>query len=1628
MPTKTERILSYLPGTFRALPRPTALYSVADAFGTELLQAENTLVSVMRSHWVDSADQGDEVIDDLAAIAALYGLAPRDDEDVEDFRAHLKRYVKTFLEGTPTVQGILRLTAESLNLLIADSYDQMDTWWNRPDDALTSVEARGDDAVSLLFAPTRRSARGSAARAAQISGSVSLSAPVDLRSASTLLLKIDAAAPVTLNLASLVTNLATATLADIVKAINGQFAPQVVASSDAGQRLVISSPTMGPSSKLAVQDAAGDAALPLLGLAPRTYVGTSAVSAQVTGIADLSAGVDLSGRRYLRLMIDGSRLAEIDCAGPTPASTKLNEIVSAINGALSSPVASQDGKFLTLTSPTNGYSSIIQFSTPAAQDATQTLFGPVNGIYTGRSAQPATVKGTQDLSHGIDLSGGSNIELSLDGGAHIAVNCAGANLASTALDEIVSAINTAAAQPVATHNGQFVALTSGTQGPSSAIRFFSPAVGDATTAIFGLLPRESSGQAASAARITGIDIAGPLDLRAQHLLQIAVDGTSAVTVDFWNNLPNRASASLSDVAASINSAIGSPVATQDGQHLALASTTVGAASSVAVVPINSMTSRRFVTRAFVLNEASQLALGVFKQQAFGNAATPARLEGTAEMARGVDLRSDPFLQLSIDGGSSQLIDCSAGVPRPRLALPEEIVAAINRGIDPTGHMQVASTDGHFLFFTSPTSGASSSVVLQPVLASDASARLGMKPGTVFGRDATGVTFVSTIDLSGGLDLSTASRIKVGIDAAAPVEIDCSGADATHTHLNEIVTRINSALGASIAIPQGKFIALSSPTRGVNSKIVFLPPSTGDATLAILGIGPRAYKGEDAAAPQLIGVADISGGLDLRNAKSLSVSVDGLAPQVVDCSASTADASSAKLPEIVAAINAALKKSVASSDGRHLILTGPTAGASSKLALNIVTSAGAFQRLLGNATQTAQGSDATPAKITGTADLLPGVNLDERRVLRLSIDGAEPLDIDISGAQPDKTFLQEIVGKINAVVPGVASANDDDHLILTSPTTGGSSSLEVLPIRVLEVVEYPPAPALQNLTLKPGDHFSLHNGGADARLKFEITAAQGVAGAEVVNRSTGMRVRVLDAVSAGEALKVFKDEISGIRAEIVGVDGTVSPISGDRILVGPLGSQAWVPFNGLWKLRGGSPDSWASLQLNNPYAPNITVLRARHRGPGGDQISAAVTAAIVPPLLAVVADGSLATLVGRLRYRAGAYTLVDGSNSVLASVRIGTGATPGPFVDLIVAAEGALFPGEAGPPILIANSIAPLFDVTLCGTADDGSPITENYLAVNIGGGLGPRSLVQQVLSLPSLLVVAEGIDKGAVLKLPRGRSEWSYLASLGSRLDEANFDDVDCIGPTCSRFAGGICLEPGVFDVSRFSNMPPEQEGAVFDGTVSGPPAQLTIEWTNYEPGSFAVNLPADLPESFGAHFGQARFGQPGDAPEIFKGIVTEPATDPDYILNRINGQSNLVNATTATNVPLGWVPMQIPFHHPYARPLTGGTDTDKAAMYLAEKGVPGFVVLTARDAGKWGNSIEVTVRKASPGRFDLSIGYEAARFENARQVVFAGKILAPGEDPLPALTAEVLTPRPVGVLQGKAAGVLAAVTRDRTE
>jgi hypothetical protein len=484
-------------------------------------------------------------------------------------------------------------------------------------------------------------------------------------------------------------------------------------------------------------------------------------------------------------------------------------------------------------------------------------------------------------------------------------------------------------------------------------------------------------------------------------------------------------------------------------------------------------------------------------------------------------------------------------------------------------------------------------------------------------------------------------------------------------------------------------------------------------------------------------------------------------------------------------------------------------------------------------------------------------------------------------------------------------------------------------------------------------------------------------------------------------------------------GNPLPVAPDAVEAGPVGARAAVPFLGPWHLVGGNEDTWASLQLNDPQSPNLVLLRARTRGSEGDTISVTVSPASLAQSPALAANGSFITVAGKVHKEGAAFQLLNADNSVLAILRRGATAGFDSFTDAPAIVRGDLYSNGANPPILSAKTAAALFDVEILGIDPNGTATIESYAAVTIGMGFDqPESLAAQILGKPSQAVVAEEISKTSGFELSRGKTNWNFLVCDGARFDSAVFDTA--------RFAGGPCFAPGVFDASRFANMPPESEAAVFAGDPSTITANVTFRWMSYQPGSFTVNLPADLPEQFGARFDQALFGSESKKPEAYSGIVMEPATDTDYLETRITGHSSLVIASTVNRVPIGWDPSIIPFHHPRAHNLTGGTDTSPASIFLSEPGVPTFVELTAVLPGTWGNAIEVTAAKISPGRFEVTIGYQAASFESARETVFAGKVLSAGEDPLPPLTGLLLKPRPVGVLQGKAAGVLAKVTRER--
>ena len=111
-----------------------------------------------------------------------------------------------------------------------------------------------------------------------------------------------------------------------------------------------------------------DAALAVLGVPAHIYTGRDPQAAAMRSSLDLSAGVDLSTDRFLRLTVDRTRTIEIDCKDPATDLTLLDRIRDAINEALGSPLASHDNQFLTITSPVSGSQGSVFVQEPAAQN------------------------------------------------------------------------------------------------------------------------------------------------------------------------------------------------------------------------------------------------------------------------------------------------------------------------------------------------------------------------------------------------------------------------------------------------------------------------------------------------------------------------------------------------------------------------------------------------------------------------------------------------------------------------------------------------------------------------------------------------------------------------------------------------------------------------------------------------------------------------------------------------------------------------------------------------------------------------------------------------------------------------------------------------------------------------------------------------------------------------------------------------------------------------------------------------------------------------------------------------------------------------------------------------------------
>ncbi len=404
---------------------------------------------------------------------------------------------------------------------------------------------------------------------------------------------------------------------EIVQIINKAPRPKI--ASRHGPYLELASPSTGSTSKLEIINGAHDAASRLLGLAPRSYHGAEATAARYLGTVDLSTPADLTNERYLRIEIDNTHLEEIDCAGTDAAHTTLGQIRDKINKAFPGlSVADHDGARLILTSPTKGSASCVS----------------VRSLQAQRDAQPARADSARDLRGRIDLSERANIRLQIDRGTPVDINCAGLEPDKTERVEIVAAINKALGAVAAIITERGISVRSPSTGPASGIVFEQPAKDDATFDIFGIGPLIFRGSGPAVARLTAAPSLSDdgVDLRANYFLSMAVDGGPPVEIDFRQaaaDYKELTALPLQKLAEHINQAFGgAQILSTDGQHLFLTSTRSGGVSKLEVLPRETIRKRRFVTRAFVTDEAAREVFGFVTKDSQGKSAVGARLEGT----------------------------------------------------------------------------------------------------------------------------------------------------------------------------------------------------------------------------------------------------------------------------------------------------------------------------------------------------------------------------------------------------------------------------------------------------------------------------------------------------------------------------------------------------------------------------------------------------------------------------------------------------------------------------------------------------------------------------------------------------------------------------------------------------------------------------------------------------------------------------------------------------------------------------------------------------------------------------------------------------------------------------------------
>lgn len=154
--------------------------------------------------------------------------------------------------------------------------------------------------------------------------------------------------------------------------------------------------------------------------------------------------------------------------------------------------------------------------------------------------------------------------------------------------------------------------------------------------------------------------------------------------------------------------------------------------------------------------------------------------------------------------------------------------------------------------------------------------------------ATAAALTGSVDISSPIDLSLAYNLKLSVDGAAAVVVDCRGATPAATTIAEIKAAINAAGFGAIATGT-TYVTLTSTTAGPASAIRLTPPGSSDGLAAILGLAVTAnYDYQYAGTGKWAKLAEVAVGAGVTTINAGNIS------GVVSSSSWTTDAGDTKL--------------------------------------------------------------------------------------------------------------------------------------------------------------------------------------------------------------------------------------------------------------------------------------------------------------------------------------------------------------------------------------------------------------------------------------------------------------------------------------------------------------------------------------------------------------------------------------------------------------------------------------------------------------------------------------------------------------------------------------------------------------